>query len=104
MWWLVVGRLFVVKVAVSAAVAVSGRVALTTAVTKKVTVPVGLATALVPGLTIWTVAVKVTVCPETGGLTDGTTVVVVSALLTTKGLGISGTDWGLGLKFLSAVV
>ena len=45
--------------------------------------PVGLATAVVPGLATLTVAVKVTAWPETEGLTDEATVVLVLALLTT---------------------
>src|SRR3989442_11917406 len=49
----------------------------------KVTVPVGLAAAALPGELTLTVAVKVTHWPETEGLTEETTVVVVSALLTT---------------------
>src|SRR2546425_1102642 len=49
----------------------------------KVTVPVGLAAAALPGELTLTVAVKGTHWPETEGLTEETTVVVVSALLTT---------------------
>ena len=46
---------------------------------RKVTVPVGLPA---PGATGATVAVKVTDCPNTDGLADEATVVVVVALLT----------------------
>jgi hypothetical protein len=46
---------------------------------RNVTVPLGL---LAPGAVTVTVAVKVTLCPKTDGLTDDATVVVVLALLT----------------------
>ena len=45
--------------------------------------PVGLATSVVPGLAMLTVAVKVTLWPETQGLVRGGHVVVVLAWLTT---------------------
>ena len=45
--------------------------------------PVGLATAFVPGLAMLTVAVKVTAWPDTLGLAEEVRVVVVSAWLTT---------------------
>src|SRR2546427_10971478 len=48
----------------------------------KVTVPVGLATAVLPGELTLTVAVKVTDWPETEGLTEEATAVVVPALMT----------------------
>src|SRR5256886_16840938 len=50
---------------------------------KKFTVPVGGATRVVPGATTLTVAVKVVDCPNRVGLTEETSAVVVSALLTT---------------------
>jgi hypothetical protein len=46
---------------------------------RNVTVPLGLPA---PGAVTVTVAVKVTLCPKTDGLTDEATVVVVLALLT----------------------
>ncbi len=49
---------------------------------ENVTVPVGLATAVVPGLLTVTVTVKVTVCPDTDGLTEDTTATLVLALPT----------------------
>jgi hypothetical protein len=49
---------------------------------ENVTVPVGLATAVLPGLLTDTVAVKVTVCPDTDGLTEDTTIPLVLALPT----------------------
>jgi len=45
---------------------------------RKVTVPVGVATVVLPV----TVAVKVTLCPKTDGLADEATVVVVLAFVT----------------------
>src|ERR1700687_2970218 len=85
MVWLAVDNVAVVQVAV-----VTPLVVLTAAAAQmvlvpsvKVTVPLGLATAVLPGLLTLTVAVKVTVWPDTDGLTDEDTVVVVLALLTT---------------------
>ena len=49
---------------------------------EKVTVPLGLATALLPGLLMLTVAVKVTLCPNTGEPAEETTVVLVPAFAT----------------------
>src|SRR5437588_5765103 len=49
----------------------------------KVTVPVGLATAVLPGELTLTVAVKVTDWPETEGLAELLSEVVVAAGLTT---------------------
>jgi len=49
----------------------------------KSTVPVGEATAVVPGAVTFTVAVKVTDCPNTDGLAEELKLVVVSALFTT---------------------
>ncbi len=49
---------------------------------ENVTVPVGLATAVLPGLLTDTVAVKVTACPDTEALAEDTTANVVLALLT----------------------
>jgi len=48
---------------------------------RNVTVPVGEATAVMPA----TVAVKVTLCPKTDGLTDEVIVVVVVAFATVRG-------------------
>ncbi len=48
--------------------------------------PVGYATAVLPGLTTLTVAVKVTDCPDTVGLVDEATVVPVLALLVATGI------------------
>src|SRR2546426_536708 len=50
---------------------------------KKFTVPVGLATAVLPGAFTLTAAVRVTDWPDTEGLTALLSKVVVSALLTT---------------------
>src|SRR5437879_8837468 len=50
----------------------------------KVTVPVGLATAVLPGELTLTVAVKVTDWPETEGLAELLSEVVVAAGLTTR--------------------
>ena len=47
---------------------------------RKLTDPVGVPA---PGLTTATVAVKITDCPKTDGLTDDVRLVVVLALLTT---------------------
>ena len=47
---------------------------------RKLTVPVGVPA---PGVATTTVAVKVTDCPNTDGLVDDVSVVVVFALLTT---------------------
>ena len=49
---------------------------------EKVTVPVGLATAVLPGLLTDTVAVKVTACPDTEELAEDTTTTLVLALPT----------------------
>jgi hypothetical protein len=49
---------------------------------ENVTVPVGLATPVLPGLLTDTVAVKVTVCPDTEELAEDTTVTLVLALPT----------------------
>src|SRR2546428_2595799 len=65
----------------------------------KVTVPLGLTAAALPGELTLTVAVKVTDWPETEGLAEGTTVVVVAALLTTwisdaqVGVQFTSTPW-----------
>ena len=83
MLWLPVESVLIVKVAV-----VTPPVVLTVPVPRvvlpslKVTVPVGLAAAFEPGLVMLTVAVKVTAWPETDGLTDELTVVVVLAWFT----------------------
>jgi hypothetical protein len=49
---------------------------------ENVTVPVGLATAVLPGLLTDTVAVNVTACPDADGFTEDTTTVRVLALPT----------------------
>src|SRR5207245_2602815 len=49
---------------------------------ENVTVPVGLAAAVLPGLPTVIVAVKVTVCPDTEGLAEDTMTVPVLALPT----------------------
>jgi hypothetical protein len=49
---------------------------------ENVTVPVGLVTAVLPGLLTDTVAVKVIVCPDTDGLTEDMTATLVLALPT----------------------
>ena len=49
---------------------------------ENVTMPVGLATAVLPGLLTDTVAVKAIACPDTEGLTEETRVTLVLALLT----------------------
>ena len=57
--------------------------------------PVGLATAVLPGLTTLTVAVNVTAWPYTDGLPDEATVALVLALLTTW---VTAVEAGLGMK------
>jgi hypothetical protein len=54
---------------------------ITTAPSRKLTEPVGFATVVLPV----TVAVKVTLCPKTDGLTDDARVVVVVACVTVRG-------------------
>src|SRR5438876_82957 len=49
---------------------------------KKVTVPLGLPAAVVPGPATFTVAVKITDCPDDDGFAEELTAVVVFALLT----------------------
>src|SRR2546426_9436613 len=67
----------------------------------KVTVPLGLTTAALPGELTLTVAVKVTDWPETEGLAEETTVVVVAALLDRKsGVEGEGVDLG-GRRFIA---
>src|SRR3989442_15343950 len=61
----------------------------------KVTVPVGLAAAALPGELTLTVAVKVTDWPETEGLVEEATTVVVSALLDRKSV-VEGKRVDLG--------
>ena len=63
--------------------------------------PVGLATAVLPGLTTLTVAVNVTAWPYTEGLTDVATVALVFALLTTW---VTAVETGLGTKLASPLV
>src|SRR5258707_1310176 len=68
---------------------------------KKVTVPVGEAAAVLPGALTVTVAVKVTVWPKTEGLEEAVTTVVVSAWLT---VGWTAGEAALGLKLPSPLV
>src|SRR5438876_1126840 len=49
---------------------------------EKITRPLGLATAVLPGLLTVSVAVKVTACPDCEGLTEEPTTVLMLALLT----------------------
>ena len=63
--------------------------------------PVGLATALLPGVFTVTVAVKVTPWPLTDGLADETTAAVVPSLLTTW---LSDPEAALALKLVSPLV
>jgi hypothetical protein len=49
---------------------------------ENVTVPLGLAAAVLPGLLTDTVTVKVSVCPDTEGLAEDPTIVAVLALPT----------------------
>src|SRR3989442_13938030 len=98
MLWLLVLSLLVLKVAVVTPPVVdsvpgpSG-----TNPSKKFTVPVGLATAVLPGEFTLTAAVRVTVWPDTEGLTELLTKVVVTALFT---VWVSSPE--LGLVGLSA--
>jgi hypothetical protein len=84
MLWLLVLSVLVLKVAVVTPPLVE-RLPLPIEVlpSEKVTVPVGLATTVLPGAFTLTVAVKVTDWPDTEGLTALLSKVVVSALLTT---------------------
>jgi hypothetical protein len=70
----------VLKVHVNGAAAGNEQLPITVAPSRKLTVPVGLPA---PGAVIVTVAVKVTLCPNTDGLAEEATLVVVFALLTT---------------------
>ena len=65
------------------------------------TVPEGLATAVLPGLTTLTVAVNVTDWPNTDGAADEASVALVFALLTTW---VMGVESGLGMKLASPLV
>src|SRR6266851_289332 len=47
---------------------------------EKITTPVGLATAVLPGPLTATVAVKATICPDTDAVTEDTTVLVLALL------------------------
>src|SRR3989442_4893679 len=62
----------------------------------KVTVPAGVAAAVLPGMLTLTVAVKVTLCPAADGLTDDVTLTVVAALLT-----VCAREALLVMKYLS---
>src|SRR2546422_11651237 len=83
MLWLLVLSLLLLKVAVvdpwESVVSVPVRRLVEPSL--KVSVPVGLATAALPGVFTVTVAVKVTCWPDTEGLTEEASVVVVLALL-----------------------
>src|SRR2546428_6734734 len=83
MWWLAVLSVLMPKLAVVTPPLVDS-VPIPSVVkpSLKVTVPLGLATAALPGELTLTVAVKVTDWPETEGLVEEATTVVVSALLT----------------------
>jgi len=63
---------------------------------EKITVPLGLAAPVLPGLVTDTVTVNVTFCPDTDGLTEDATVVLVLAWLT-----VSVSDAALLRKLLS---
>src|ERR1700693_5576586 len=93
-----VDRVLVVNVAVSVVVPESAPVAIDTPPSKNVTVPVGLAAALLPELLTVTVAVNVTLWPETAGFVPEVTFVVVLALLT---VWVMAADVGLALKLPS---
>ena len=80
MVWLPRARVEVVNVAWAAVMVTLA--ASVVAPSVKVTVPPGVPT---PGATAATVAVKVTVCPNTEGLTVELTAVLLLALLTTWG-------------------
>src|SRR5437588_94851 len=86
---------------VTPAVVLRLQMPMTVTPSKKVTVPVGLATNVVPGLTTLTVAVKVTLWPKTVGLSEVATAVVVLALLTTW---VIAGEAGLALKLPSPLV
>src|SRR5256885_15540990 len=84
MEWLALFSVLMVRVAVvTPALVANVPVPIELAPSKKVTVPLGKATAALPGAFTGTVAVKVTDRPETEGVAEGTTAVEVSALLTT---------------------
>ncbi len=83
MVWLPTAKLEVLKLAVVLAPALlSVPWPMLVVPSRNVTVPVGLATAVLPGLLTVTVAMNVTVCPETAGFTEDTTTVPVLALPT----------------------
>src|SRR5437588_280957 len=84
MLWLATAREKVEKVAVvTPAVVLRLPVPRTVTASEKVSVPLGGATMVVPGLITLTVAVQVTLWPKTVGLREVATAVLVSALLTT---------------------
>src|SRR5947209_3923440 len=72
-----------------------------TPLSRKVTVPVGDAAAVLPGALTLTVAVKVTAWPNTEGLTEAVTTVLVSALLT---VWVTAAEATLALKLPSPLV
>jgi len=80
MVWLPTVRFEVLKLAVPEAL--SATVPRGAEPSRKVTEPVGLPTAVEPGGLTLTVAVKVTSCPNSDGLAEDTTTVLVLAWLT----------------------
>src|SRR5258707_15205402 len=83
MVWLPMVRLEVLKLAVVVLPAVlSVPWPRLVAPSENVTTPVGVATAVLPGALIVTVAVKVTACPDADGLAEEATTVLVPALPT----------------------
>ena len=83
MIWLPIVRLDVVKLAVVAPpLLLSVPFPMLMPLSKKITVPVGLATVVLSGPLVISVAVKATICPDTDGAPEETTAVVVLAMPT----------------------
>src|SRR5947209_250692 len=83
MVWFPIARLELLKVAVvTPPVVLSVPWPMLVDASEKVTVPVGLAAAVLPGALTVTVAVKVTNCPDADGLGEEVTAVLLLALLT----------------------
>ena|SRR5438105_11787693 len=83
MVWLPIDRLDVLKLAVVVPpVVLSVPWPMLVVPSENVTVPLGLATAVLPGLPTDTVAVNVTVCPDAEGFTEDTMAMPVLALPT----------------------
>src|SRR5690242_4577718 len=97
MLWLPVESVLVVKVAWSVLAPLSVPLPIRAERSRKLTVTVGFATALLPGLTMATVAVKVTAWPLTVAPEDATMVLVL-ALLTACVM----AALALGLKLASS--